>query len=238
MDDIAEELFDISFGVQEEYISYRSMYAYGRHFRREDVDINCLTNDCTIGVRFEVGNGVTKDFIGIIEDIMKVHLESTSQNVLKIRWFDNNTKLNPNYFYSIDTSKVTDSNLITSQPFIYVDDVEQIFFVDVESNTNWKYVFKSHTRKYMIFDNMAAPILDDGRHGTGLLAGENSPHESVEEENIDEDNDDAQDTSDSSDGEADYADITISATTNSQLESESDSEHSNQRMRYILYSYI
>jgi hypothetical protein len=33
-----------------------------------------LTNDCTIGARFEVENGVTKDFIGIIEDIMEVHL--------------------------------------------------------------------------------------------------------------------------------------------------------------------
>jgi len=237
-DDIAEELFDISFGVQEEYISYRSIYAYGRHFRREDVDINCLTNDCTIGARFEVGNGVTKDFIGIIEDIMEVHLGSMRQNVLKIRWFDNNTKLNPNYFNSIDTSKVTDCNLITSQRFIYVDDVEQIFFVDVESDTNWKYVLQSHARKYMIFDNMDVPILDDGRHITGLLAGENTPYESVEEEDIDEDNDDAQDTSDSSDGEADYADTTILATANTELESESDSERNNQRLRYILYSCI
>jgi hypothetical protein len=66
-------LFDISFGVQEEYISYRSMYAYGRHFRREDVDINCLTNDCTIGARFEVGNEVTKDFIGIIDSIVVLY---------------------------------------------------------------------------------------------------------------------------------------------------------------------
>ena len=49
------------------------------------------------------------------------------QYVLKIRWFDNNTKLNANYFYSINISKVTDCNNITSQPFVYVDDVEQIF---------------------------------------------------------------------------------------------------------------
>ena len=84
---------------------------------------------------------------------------------------------------------------------------------------------------------MDVPILDDGRHITGLLAGENTPHESVEEEDIDEDNDDAQDTSDSSDGEADYADTTILATANTELESESDSERSNQRMRYILYSF-
>ena len=83
-DDIAEELFDISFGVQEEYKSYRSMYAYGRHLHREDVDTNYLTNDCTIGVRFDVENGVPKDFIGIIEDIMEIHLGGMSQNVLKI----------------------------------------------------------------------------------------------------------------------------------------------------------
>lgn len=37
------------------------MYAYGRHLWREDVDTNCLTNDCTIGARFVVDNGVTKD---------------------------------------------------------------------------------------------------------------------------------------------------------------------------------
>jgi hypothetical protein len=51
---------------------------------REDVDTNCLTNDCTISARFEVENGITKDFIGIIEDIMEVHLRSMKQNVLKI----------------------------------------------------------------------------------------------------------------------------------------------------------
>ena len=73
-EDIGEELFDISFGVQEEYKSYRSMYAYGCHLRRDDVDINCLTNDCRIGARFEIRNGVTKDFIGIIEDIMEVDI--------------------------------------------------------------------------------------------------------------------------------------------------------------------
>ena len=73
-DDTAKEFFDIFFGVQEEYKSYRSMYAYGRHLRMEDVDTNCLTNDCSISARFEVENGVTKDFIGIIEDIMEVHL--------------------------------------------------------------------------------------------------------------------------------------------------------------------
>jgi len=80
-------------------------------------------------------------------------------------------------FYSIDISKVTDCNHITSQPLVYVDDVEKFFFIDVESDTNWKYVFQSHARKYyMMFDNMDAPILDDGRHVTGLLAGENPPH--------------------------------------------------------------
>ena len=157
------------------------MYAYGRHLRMEDVDTHCLTNNCTIGARFEVENGVTKDFIRIIEDIMEMHLGSMKQTVLKIRWFNNNTKFNPNYFYSIDTSKVTDCNNITSQSFVYVDDVEQIFFADVELDTNWKYVLQSHVRKYMIFDNMVAPILDDGRHETSLLAGENPPYESVEE---------------------------------------------------------
>ena len=90
----------------------------------------------------------------------------------------------------------------------------------------------------MIFDNMVAPIFDNGRHVTGLLAGENPPHESVGEEDIDEDNDDPQHTSNSSYGEADYVDMPIIATTNTKLESEFDFEHSNKRMRYILYSSI
>ena len=50
------------------------MYAYERHHCMEDVNTNCLTNDCTIGTRFEVENGVTKNFIGIIEDIIEMHL--------------------------------------------------------------------------------------------------------------------------------------------------------------------
>lgn len=117
-------------------------------------------------------------------------------------------KQNANYFYSMDTSKVTDCNYITSQPFIYVDDVDHIFFADVESYSNWKYVLQSHARKYMIFDNMVVLILDDGRHVTTVLVGENPPNESVEEEDIEEDNDHAQNTSSSFNGEADYVDIT------------------------------
>ena len=90
----------------------------------------------------------------------------------------------------------------------------------------------------MIFDNMAAPILEYGRHVIGLLAGKNPPHKSGEEEDIDEDNNDAQDTSDSSDDEVDYADMPIIATANTELESEFDSKHSIQMMSYILYSCI
>ena len=176
------------------------MYAYGRHLWREDVDTNYLTNDYTIGARFEVDNGLIKDFIGIIEDIMEVDIGSMKQNILKIQWFDNNTKLNANYFCFINTSKGTNRNHITSQPFVYVNDVKQVFFADVESNSNWKYVLQSHARKYVIFDNMAIPILDDGRHVIGLLAGKNPTDESVEEEDIEEDNDNAQDSSESSDG--------------------------------------
>ena len=78
---------------------------------------------------------------------------------------------------------------------------------------------------------MAVSILDDGRHVTGLLAGENPPDESVEEEDIKEDNNDAQDSSESSDGKANCANTIVIGTTNTELESESDSEHKNQRMR-------
>lgn len=35
-----KEIYDIAMGVQEEYLSYRSMWSFGRHFRRHDVDVN------------------------------------------------------------------------------------------------------------------------------------------------------------------------------------------------------
>lgn len=84
---------------------------------------------------------------------------------------------------------------------------------------------------------MDSPILDDERHVIGLLGGGNAPEENVEEEeDIEEDNDDAQDTSESLDGEADYADMTVIGTSNIELDNESDSEYRTQRMRYMLYS--
>ena len=86
-------------------------------------------------------------------------------------------------------------------------------------------------RKYVILNNMVVPILDDGRHVTDLLVGEYPPDESVDAEVIEEDNDDAQDSSESSDGEADYANTIVIGTTNTKLESESDSEHRNQKMK-------
>ena len=58
-----------------------------------------MTNDCTIGARFEAENDDTKDFIRIIEDVIEADLGSMKQIFWKIRWFDNKTKLNANYFY-------------------------------------------------------------------------------------------------------------------------------------------
>jgi hypothetical protein len=43
----------------------------------------------------------------------------------------------------------------------------------------------------MIFDSMAAQKLDDEIHVTYLLPDGNPPNDSVEEEDIEEDNDDA-----------------------------------------------
>ena len=48
-------------------------------------------------------------------------------------------------------------------------------------------------------------MFHDRRHIIDLLAGENPPNESVEEEDIEEDNNDAQETSGSSYGVANYA---------------------------------
>ena len=149
---------------------------------------------------------------------------------------DNNTKLNANYFYSMDNSKVIDCNHIISQPFVSIDDVEHVLFVDVELDSYWKYVLQSHARIYTIFDNIAAPILYDGRHIIDLFASKNPSNESVKDEDIEEDNDDAQETSGSLDGEADYADLIVIGIANTKLESKFGFEHINQRMRCMLYS--
>lgn len=126
---------------------------------------------------------------------------------------------------------------ITSHPFVSVDNVEHVFFADVKLHFNWKYVHQSHARKYMIFDNMDAPILDDEGHVTGLLDDGNAPEESVVEEDIKEDNDDAQDTSESSDGEADYANTTYIGTSNIELEFKYDSAYNIIACEYAYQSF-
>lgn len=89
----------------------------------------------------------------------------------------------------------------------------------------------------MIFDNMDAPILDDEGHVTGLLDDGNAPEESVEEEDIKEDNDDAQDTSESSDGEADYVNTTYIGTSNIELEFKYDSAYNIIACEYAYQSF-
>lgn len=58
-------------GVEEEYLSYRSMRSFGWHFRRHDVNVNVKTCVYWVATCVNTPNGPI-DYVGAIEDIMEV----------------------------------------------------------------------------------------------------------------------------------------------------------------------
>jgi hypothetical protein len=66
-----KEVHDIVMGVEDEYLSYRSMWSFGRHFRRYDVDVNLKTCDSGVATRDNTPNDYI-DYVSVIEDIIEV----------------------------------------------------------------------------------------------------------------------------------------------------------------------
>ncbi|KAH9324812.1 hypothetical protein KI387_004990, partial [Taxus chinensis] len=132
---------------------YKSMWAYGKHFRIEKMDKLRCTFDCGISAYFDVvdsGNIETKTkYYGILEDIMELDFRAFRKVIFLVKWFSliekgNNRTIymHDNGFPMIKTSDFMD----TDEPYVFPEQCEQIFIIQDMQNPNWSSVIEHNPR--------------------------------------------------------------------------------------------
>jgi hypothetical protein len=66
------------------------MWSKGRHFRIGSRDAGKSTTDSYVSADFKVGQPEKQEFIGQIDQIMRLNYDSEKPVVLKVKWFKNN----------------------------------------------------------------------------------------------------------------------------------------------------
>jgi len=88
-------------------------------------------------------DGLEVDYIGIIEEILEVDFRSFKTLLLKVQWFRNIAQLEDCFFYSIDTSKFFGDGRMSDQPFVFPNEVEQVFLAKDRLNTKRSFFCKT-----------------------------------------------------------------------------------------------
>ncbi len=157
------------------------------------VDERRTTCDSCIACRFkEEPNGSEVHYVGIIEEILEVDFRSFKTLLLKVQ-------LENCLFCSIDTSKIFGDGCMSDQPFVFPNEVEQVFPKD-RLNPKRSFVLQDNPKCHIIFDKLlkAPKAWTDGSEMVGLLAGDRAPKspptneglecvEEEEEENVSDD---------------------------------------------------
>ncbi len=86
----------------------------------------------------EEHDGSKVDYVGIIEEILEVDFKSFKTLFLKVQWFHNTTQLEDCLFCSIDTSKFFGDGCMNGQPFVFPNEVEQVFLAKDKLNPKAK----------------------------------------------------------------------------------------------------
>jgi hypothetical protein len=154
------------------------MWSYGWHFRVRHVNEQRTTCDSCIACRFkEEPDGSKVDYVGIIEEILEVDFRSFKTLLLKVQWFRNTTRLEDCLFCSIDTSKFFGDGCMSDQPFVFLNEVEQVFLAKDKLNPKRSFVLQNNPKCHIIFDKLlkAPKAWTNGNEVVGLLAGDRAP---------------------------------------------------------------
>jgi len=151
------------------------MCSYGQHFRVHHVDERRTTCDSCIACRFEEEpNGSEVDYVGIIEEISEVDFRSFKTLLLKVQWFRNTARLEDCSFCSIDTSKIFGDSPMSDQPFVFSNEVEQVFLAKDRLNPKRSFVLQDNPKCHIIFNKLLKGLKAwiDGSEVVGLLASD------------------------------------------------------------------
>ncbi len=91
-----------------------------------------------------------------------------------MQWFHNTVRLKDCLFCSIDTSIFFGDGHMNDQPFIYLNEVEQVFFTKDRLNPKRSFVLKDNPKCHIIIDKFlkARKAWIDGNEVVSLLASD------------------------------------------------------------------
>jgi hypothetical protein len=131
------------------------MWSYGQHFRVHHVDERRTTCDSCIACWFkEELDGSEVDYVRIIEEILEVDFRSFKTLLLKVQWFCNITQLEDCLFCSIHTTKFFGDGHMSDQPFVCLNEVEQVFLAKDRLNPKRSFVLQDNPKCHIIFDKL------------------------------------------------------------------------------------
>jgi hypothetical protein len=103
-----------------------------------------------------------------------VDFRSFKTLVLKVQWFYNIARLEDCLFCSIDTSKIFGDSRMSDQPFVFLNEVEQVFLAKDRFNPKRSFVSQDNPKCHTIFDKLlkAPKAWTDSSEVVGLLASD------------------------------------------------------------------
>jgi hypothetical protein len=151
------------------------MWSKGRHFRIASRDEGKSTADSFISAYFHVGLPEKQEFIGQINQIMRLNYDSVKVVVLKCKWYDNNVKP-----WKESTSLVEDEcgimrvlakaflkdHLWRHEPFVFPTDCNQVFLIPDRLHRHWQLVVDTEVRRERpTLPSFIAPVIIPGEAG-------------------------------------------------------------------------
>ena len=191
-EEVAPDVIDISIGPARMATSYRSMWAYGNHFRVKSAERNLTTIDCGVVATFEQEcrsgpqdqNTIMAqvEYVGWVEEILELDYGRFQVIVFLCNWVKAISQ-GPGTTMKRDEYGFTLVNFnrlipISAQSFVFPIQVEQVFFSDTncEQPGCWKVVLRKEVRARRTTMDMNREIgllsLGDDTEFLGLVAPE------------------------------------------------------------------
>jgi hypothetical protein len=146
--------------------------------RVRHVDDRRTTCDFCIACWFkEELDGSEVDYVGIIEEILEVDFRSFKTLLLKVQCFCNTAQLEDCLFCSIYTFKFFGDGRMSDQPFVFPNEVEQVFLAKDKFKPKRSFVLQDNPKCHIIFNKLlkGPKAWTDGSEMVGLLAGDRAP---------------------------------------------------------------
>lgn len=170
--------------------AYRSMYAYGNHFRVRSAEANLTTMDCGVAGKFDQEcqagprdrNTVRApvEYVGWVEEILELDYGRVQAIVFLCNWvkaISNGTgptmKKDEYGFTLINFTRLIP---VSAQSFVFPIQVQQVFFSDIIEEPGWKVVLRKEVRARRnamdLASNMEIELLSNGEDNDflGLVA--------------------------------------------------------------------